>query len=411
MRINKWTLGLAALGLVSLPTASPAEEEVNHLWTALSSTTISGYVNTSMHWNLGTGNSSIPPYVYNTPQKQDGFNLNVVDLTLEKPLDEAQWAAGYKVQMWFGPDATTFATTLDGDGGSSSTAIKQAYVALRAPVGNGLDFKVGVFDGLLGYESHDAGENPNYTRAYGLAFTPHTHTGVMMSYQFSPLVSASVAVANTVGPVINSRANPPKAESYKAYTGAVAVSAPDDWGFLAGSTLYGGVLNGFDSGAGWTQTSWYAGLTMNTPVKDLKVGASYSYLGTSDFGAGDDNYGNAWALYTSVQATEKLSLHLRGEYVHTDTTLVGGFVDNDLLTPGVQIGDGNSEVFALTGTIQYDLWKNVISRVEIRWDHQAGDGDMFPYGGDAVFGGGGGGGDLGTKRNNVLIAANLIYQF
>ena len=46
---------------------------------------------------------------------------------------------------------------------------KARSVSLRAPVGNGLDCKVGVFDGLLGYESHDAGSNPNYTRAYGLA--------------------------------------------------------------------------------------------------------------------------------------------------------------------------------------------------------------------------------------------------
>src|SRR5438552_3991160 len=156
MKANKWTLGLATLGLVSLPTASQAEEKTNQLWTALSSTTISGYVNTSMHWNTGTGNGTVAGYVYNTSDKQDGFNLKVVDVTIEKAMDEAQWAAGYKVQLWFGPDATTFGTTLDGAGNNSPLVSKQAYVALRAPVGNGLDWKVGVFDGLLGYESHDA---------------------------------------------------------------------------------------------------------------------------------------------------------------------------------------------------------------------------------------------------------------
>src|SRR5436309_11076437 len=234
MKVNKWTLGLATLGLVSLPTASQAEEKMNQMWTALSSTTISGNVNTSIHWNLGTGNGTVPGYVYNTSDKQDGFNLNVVDLTIEKAMDEAQWAAGYKVQLWIGPDAATFGTANNISVGASPDdfTIKQAYVALRTPVGNGLDFKVGVFDGLLGYESHDAGKNPNYTRAYGLALTPHTHTGVEMSYQFSPLVSASVAIANTVGPIINQRANPPKAESFKAYTGLLSLTAPDDWGCI-----------------------------------------------------------------------------------------------------------------------------------------------------------------------------------
>src|SRR5262245_34874017 len=101
MKVNKWTLGLAALGLVSLPGTGSAEEKLNQMWTALSSTTISGYVNTSIHWNLGTGNGHVPAVSYNaasssTASKQDGFNLNAVKLAIEKPLDEAQWAAGYK---------------------------------------------------------------------------------------------------------------------------------------------------------------------------------------------------------------------------------------------------------------------------------------------------------------------------
>ena len=402
MKVNQWTLGLAALGLISIPAASQAEEKMNQVWTALSSTTLSGYVNTAMHWNTGTGNGTVPNYVYGGSQKQDGFNLNNVDLTLEKAMDEAQWAAGYKVQLWFGPDAQEFGTTLDSGGDASSMAIKQAYVSLRAPVGNGLDFKVGVFDGLLGYESHDAGKNPNYTRAYGLALTPHTHTGVGMSYQFSPLISASVAIANTVGPVINERANEPKSESFKAYTGAVALTAPEDWGAMGGSTLYAGFLTGFNSPADVTQTSWYSGITLNTPIKGFRVGASFSYLGTTDYHAGDDNYANAWALYTSIQATEKLSFHMRGEYATTDTALLGS---------DPNLSGGKSAVFALTGTVQYDLWKNVLSRLEVRWDHTAGDGDMTGYGGSPATGGGGPSSADGHKRNNVLIAANFIYQF
>ena len=53
---------------------------------------------------------------------------------------------------------------------------------------------------------------------------------------------------------------------------------------------------------------------------------------------------------------------------------------------------------ALTATLQYNLWKNVLSRLEFRWDHQAGDGEMLGYG-------------RGDKRNSVLVAANLIYNF
>src|SRR6267143_4405351 len=134
MRVNKWTLGLAACGLVSLPALVQAEEKLSALQTALSSTTISGYVNTSAQWDGGTGNANVPGFAYNRG-KQDGFNLDVVKLTIERPLDEGQWSAGYKVDTVWGPDANALGTQSTGVG--ADFGIKQAYVALRAPVGNG----------------------------------------------------------------------------------------------------------------------------------------------------------------------------------------------------------------------------------------------------------------------------------
>src|SRR5215204_5780152 len=104
-KVNKWTLGLAALGLVSLPAAVQAEEKPNQLLTALSSTTISGYVDTSAHWNPGSGNANPAAISFNGASKQDGFNVNVVNIVLEKPLDESTWSAGYKVDLLYGPNA------------------------------------------------------------------------------------------------------------------------------------------------------------------------------------------------------------------------------------------------------------------------------------------------------------------
>ena len=211
MKLNKWTVGLAALGVVSLASAVKAEESGNALMTALSSTTFSGYVDTSMHWNPGTGNDFAPPYKFNQ-DKSDGFNLDVIQLTIAKPLDENEWAAGYHVDMWFGPDANVLGTSStfhnsSGEAESSSDfAIRQAYVALRMPIGNGLDWKVGVFDSIIGYESVASPNNPNYTRSYGHSFEPQTHTGVLASYRINDYISTSVGVANTTGPVINAKA-------------------------------------------------------------------------------------------------------------------------------------------------------------------------------------------------------------
>src|SRR6266699_6266423 len=274
MKFNKWTVGLAAVGVVSLASAARAEEKVSTVMTALSSTTISGYVDTSAQWNFGTGNARLPDYKFGGSSKADGFNLNVVQLRIEKPLDEAEWAAGYRVDLWAGPDANTLNTQSILATAKGDFAIRQAYIALRMPVGNGIDWKVGVFDSILGYESVESGNNPNYTRSYGHSIEPQTHTGLLGTYRVCEEFSFSAGIANTFGPTINGRANPPKAESFKTYMGSVALTAPQSWGWAAGSTAYAGVINGFNGGgsipnfAGGTQngagnqTSWYTGATL-----------------------------------------------------------------------------------------------------------------------------------------------------
>jgi hypothetical protein len=402
MKLNQWTLGLAAVGLVTLPAGVQADEKLNPLLTAVTPTTLSGYVSTSIEWAPGTGNAFASPRIYQN-DKADGFNLDVVALSLGKALDEAQWSAGYQVDLWFGPDANTFNTVSTG-GEPSDLAIKQAYVALRAPVGNGLDFKVGVFDSVIGYESHDSYKDPNYSRSYATSIEPHTHTGVLMSYQFSSLVSASAGIANTDGPTINQRANGPKAESFKTYMASLALTAPDDWGFISGSTLYAGFVNGWagDATGGDTALNLYAGVTLNTPVKGWRFGGSYDYaINTADAvpgGAQAENEAFAFTFYTSYQFTEKFGLHLRAEYAEADDNIWGTQVTG---TPG-----GNSKLFGATATLQYDLWKNVISRLEFIWDHQAGDNDMTGFGGNLEDGE-----TNGSQRDRYTIALNLIYKF
>jgi hypothetical protein len=210
------------------------------------------------------------------------------------------------------------------------------------------------------------------------------------TYRVTDNISVSGGVANTVGPTINGKANPPKAESYKTYMGSIAVTAPDDWGFLAGSTMYGGIVNGFSSSYGGSQTSYYLGTTLATPVTGLRLGAAFDLLNVHSPAAVDG--GETWAvsMYASFQATEKLSFHGRAEY---------------LRDRGNQqfFGSGAAQkVLAMTATAQYDLWENVLTRLEFRWDHAA-DGTQ-PYGGPSTFG-------SPSLKNAYLLAANVIYKF
>ncbi|HKQ40648.1 MAG TPA: outer membrane beta-barrel protein [Verrucomicrobiae bacterium] len=375
MRVQKWTWGLAAAGLVSLPALVIAEEQPSPILTALSSTTISGYVDVSAHWNPGSGNANNPPpYIYNQ-NKSDGFNLDKVKLRIERPLDEAQWAAGYRADLLFGPDANVFATQSTFN--RADFAIQQAYVALRAPAGNGLDLKLGVFDSIIGYESHDTGNNPNYTRSYGTTIEPHTHTGLLATYQLLDSLGVAAGIANTLVPPINLRS--PRAESHKTYMASAAFTIPESVGFLAGSSVYAGFVEGFGGSTDEDQANFYVGATLNTPVAGVKFGGAFDYV--ADFAGVNGADARTYAVYASFAATEKMSLHARAEYADVDD-LVGG------------------DIFALTGTLEYDLWRNVLSRLEVRWDHSASGDDMF-----------GGSTTTPSRKNEFLVAANFIYKF
>src|SRR5439155_1537711 len=248
MKFNKWTLALAAGGVVSLGSIAQAEEKpMSQVMTAVSSTTLSGYVDTSAIWKFGTGNANLPGRAFDGVGKLDGFNLNVVELQLEKPLSEDQWAAGYRVQLLLGPDANGYNVSPfgGGSGAGSDFSLKDAYVALRVPAGNGIDFKVGSFTTVVGYESFESYLNPNYSRSFGWQLEPTQHTGVLGSYKITDALSVSAGVANTWGPGINARpvrTGGTAKESEKTYMASVSVTAPESWGFLKDSAWYFGII-------------------------------------------------------------------------------------------------------------------------------------------------------------------------
>jgi len=307
MKFNKWTVGLAAIGVVSLASAARADEKMSPVQTALSNTTISGYVSASFNWAMSPGANHYQyspgvaiPYQGPNYSKQDGFNLDVVKLSIAKPQDESPWAAGYQVDLLFGPDAVGFnpsanaANSVGVDDGPARVtteridfAIKQAYVSLRTPAGNGIEWKVGVFDSPIGYESFDAGNDPNYTRSWGNAIEPTELTGFLASYKVVDELSLSAGFANVLMAGINQRAHPFGAgvldqskDWHKAILGSATFTGPSSWGWAAGSSLYAGLVYGFNGQSGGpsgfhqggNQINYYAGATMNTPCKQLTMG-------------------------------------------------------------------------------------------------------------------------------------------
>ncbi len=389
MNINKWTLGLLTLGAASLPGVVRAEEASQHILTALSSTTLSGYVDTSATWKFGTGNTPMPGRVYDGPDTQDGFNLNVVSLTLDKPLDEAEWSSGYHVQMLLGPGASKRGTGLVANSGTTGISFNEAYVALRVPVGNGINFKVGQFGTYNGFEAYDTYKNPNWSRSYGFYIESSAHTGISASYQFTEYVSLMLGVGNTASfsNQVDARSS---TETSKAYLAMLSLTAPESFGFLKGATLSAGYTGGVNNGvSGPRVQNMYVGATIPLPITGLKLGLAYDY--TADIPTAlvqRKSYANATAAYLLFE-TGKWKFNNRVDYA---TGSPGAYGD--------AVGALADKFLSDTFTVDYSLWKNVISRAEFRWDHSLNS--------DRPFGGPDG---TASRKNIASVTANIIYQF
>jgi len=433
MKFNKWTTGLAAVGVVSLASAARADETMSMVNTALSQTTLSGYVDVAAEYNAGDGrNSAFLPSGSN--MHPDGFSLNAVDVALDKPEDNSQWASGYHIEGQFGADSV-------GVGNAGEATIRQAFIRLRTPVGNGIDWQFGVFDDIIGYESNTDGANPNYTRSYGYAIEPTTLLGILGTYKICDEVTVSGGIAN--GAVFSYAPTPQSVyPGQLTYMGAITLTAPDSMGFMKGATLTAGVVRSLNSAEYGPEVdnylddyipvsfgatcNWYVGATIPTPLAALKLGASFDYVNLSAYDHDTDSHTglDIWdvAGYLTYQATDKLSFNLRGEFLDNwndlgvYTPLPGvspdpgyGLISYNGLTD--QLSKNGSYAEELTATIQYNIWANVMSRVEFRWDHvdnkafgseYEGEGEDDDYDYDYNY---------PDKENSFMLALNLIYTF
>src|SRR5471032_1634110 len=191
MKFNKWTLGLAAVGVVSLASAARADEKMSQVSTALSNTTLSGYVDVGMQYanaagvNYATTGSTTP---VGLAGPVDAITLNGVDITLDKPMDATAFSAGYHIELWTGASNNQLAT---------GSLVRQAYLALGTTIGGQeIDWKIGVWDTIIGYEGLTSANNPNYTHSYGFGIEPTTHTGILGSYKVNDSVSVQAGLAD-----------------------------------------------------------------------------------------------------------------------------------------------------------------------------------------------------------------------
>jgi hypothetical protein len=113
---------------------------------------------------------------FESPGQQ--FSLGLIQTKFEAGNEDFQIVA----DLIHGPNAelTNFNNLRGGASSTTSTAIKQAYVA--ANIAKGLKLTAGQFGTHIGYEVVESYQNANYMLGYLFGFGPFYHTGAKLDY-------------------------------------------------------------------------------------------------------------------------------------------------------------------------------------------------------------------------------------
>ncbi len=360
----------------------------------LSGLQMSGYVDTSYTMNLesadaGKGRATRARTFDTQP---NGFTPNAFNLALEKPLSDESHI-GFRTDILSGTDAQIIHSTglgapvPTGDA-AESFDLEQAYVTLRAPVGKGLDFKVGKLVTLLGSEVIQSMDNLNFSRTYMFSFSiPVTHTGALVSYPiFGDKGSATVGVVNGWDTVVENN-------QFKTFLGSVTFAPTSTvnltTNFITGAERTGDNRN--DRSVIDLVATWQ-------PLEKLTLMTNYDYghesglvhgvVGTPGFRSAN------WAglaLYAKYDLTPTWSLAGRGEWfndmagVRTGLTGPGGAIENGI------------NFYGWTLTSQWKLQEHVLARLEYR--HDTADEHVFFHD------------KTGFLSYQDTLAAEVIYHF
>ena len=213
MKYRKWLLFVIASSSLFSATY-PATLHANNLrnFAKESKIEFGGWINGGATLNPSQTNGFNGPVIF--ADQANRFQLNQFNLFMRRPVvsEGKSWGLGGRFDFMFGTDAIftqAFGVpTFDVNSGeplkrsdwdlnlccsSSRTygiALPQTYLEAYAPVGNGLNIKLGHFYTPTGFETVPAPDNFFYTRAYTLNVgEPFTHTGMLANYTINNRVS------------------------------------------------------------------------------------------------------------------------------------------------------------------------------------------------------------------------------
>ena len=323
---------------------------------ALTDITISGFVTASYFHDTSDPPGGISPgYLWN--RRNDSFSINKVKITLASPpavRSGDEFSAAYRASLIFGQDAPIVNSSASTIGFEN---LREAYVELNAPIGTGLNVKVGELISLLNYESGDGGAaNDNFSQGYQWFFTGNgPAAGVQVGYTFTDSIDVKVRVQNGLyaGPVDNNNSKTVVAAlgikpTDKIWLSLIGFAGRED-AFIA-HVVGGSLLGGYQIDEKWHLGTELDYFSFRTGGKDSPV---YSLGG-----------------WLSFALTDKIMPAVRVEFLSDkDGVDASGTIP---ATPGAALGfAGNSgqDLTSVAFTLNFKPTPNLKIQPEIRYDH------------------------------------------
>ncbi|MEZ5404878.1 MAG: outer membrane beta-barrel protein [Verrucomicrobiia bacterium] len=337
------------------------------------------------------------------------FSVNAVKLALEKALpDENELAAGFRIDLLMGED-------WQDDTEFSGVNVQQAYVQFRAPIGNGLDFRFGKMVALLGYELDERPANDNFS--YGLLYTyayTGPDTGIDISYAFTDWLCATLRFANTDGDDSGFYDN---SDVSKSISGQICITSPGENADLALGFYYApegtanyGIPVRVDGEETFVENDQALIFNMFGSWKPKMFNDKLKLAFDSVIGFTQDNYlaadsseNNAsfWGigLYAKYQFTKVFSLAGRAEYLHDSdgTAKVTDSFENGFDFRDSPIYTSQTDLYSWTLTAGFDIWENLLTRIEYRLDVASADDANNAFNND--------------QSTQHTLSFNMAYQF
>jgi hypothetical protein len=320
-----------------------------------------GYVENSYVGNLrGAGRSGRNELRFY--DLDEDYTFNMAELSVKKDPSD-RYPFGFGLVITAGEDAQknhALGIFRDDDDAfpfrnTEKVDLQEAYLSYRFPLGGGLTLKGGKFVTLLGYEVIESPNNLNFSRGNLFIYSaPLTHVGALLTYTVTDWLSL------TAGPVVGWDVAKDNNNSMSVM-GQVAVIPLKD---LTTSLNW---ITGPEQNDNNGNPRTVLDLVVNyTGIPKLTLGLNVDYgwenREASLVAAGTRQNNDAswwgWAAYAAYDWTEKLRTALR----------VGFFDDTDgvrtlAVAPGARV-----ELYDVTATVQYKIWRGLVGRLEYRHD-------------------------------------------